>query len=233
MESGEYHKMPMILGCTAHEVSTFAYFDPFFFNSSINKSKLFVKEKFDLYQHAVEYGSKIYAGFNIDHTADLLTTFTDQPPVFAYRFAWGTREKVVATEVQKLFGAPHGADIDFFTGHEESMLDRLFPDSYYTRDNQPGRKKLNQTMVTYVKNFLHTGDPNNKGLPQWEPWQNQKEAERVLVFDADHEQAIVRMSKQNFLREEIVQEMKNNLSKEEYRLIADQLFDGRFFWSIR
>jgi hypothetical protein len=50
-------------------------------------------------------------------------------------------------------------------------------------------------MMGYLANFAHTGDPGTAGagLPAWEPWGNDAGAPKLIVFDADLSERLVRM----------------------------------------
>ncbi|MEH7096903.1 carboxylesterase/lipase family protein [Neobacillus vireti] len=230
LKNGNYNKVPIVLGSTASEFSLFAFQDPYFLPSILDGSIYSDNKKWSLYENTLKFGNKLYAGFNADAVADQIVNVKDQPGVYAYRFAWGTQEGVIDETVRKTFGAPHGSDIDFFTGLDESWINLFYPNKYYTVSNEQGRRQLHNTMVSYLKNFLYTGNPNGEGLPQWGTWSNKDNQNRILYFDADQQNANVYMSDEHLVKNEIVNEMRRNLPKQEYDTIVEQLFAGRFFW---
>ncbi|KAA2301152.1 carboxylesterase/lipase family protein, partial [Clostridioides difficile] len=92
------------------------------FSPSITDETLFTdKTKAEQYAAALKYGSEAYAGFNAERVAEQLTSEAGQPPVYAYRFAWGTQPGVISERLLTLLGAPHGADMDFYTGHADGI----------------------------------------------------------------------------------------------------------------
>jgi para-nitrobenzyl esterase len=84
-------------------------------------------------------------------------------------------------------------------------------------------------MMSYIKNFMDTGNPNQGSLTKWEPWQK-GDHDKVMILDADVNQAITRMSKEYFDKAEIVAEMKKNLPPDELNFLVDKLLQGCFFW---
>jgi para-nitrobenzyl esterase len=230
IKSGKYNKIPIVLGSTSSEFSGFSLSDPYFIPSLSDGSFFTDPQKWSLYQDSINFGNKLYAGFNADRVADSIVNVKNQPNVFAYRFAWGTKEGVISEIVRNILGAPHGSDIDFLTGLWESQLNSSFPNGYYTESNKQGRQELHNTMVNYLKNFLYTGNPNGSSLPQWSTWASGENQERILYFDADQQKDIVYMSNEHLVKKEIVNEMKRVLPRQEYEIIVNQLFAGRFFW---
>jgi para-nitrobenzyl esterase len=228
LRRGDYHKVPVLLGSTATEFSVFAVFDPYFMPAIMDQSIFSKPELLDTYQKTVHYGSQIYSGFNVENVAEALTANPSQPPVYGYRFGWGTLDGVTALPPKILFGSPHGGEMDFLTGHETSEINAFFVGSYYTDQNKPGRDALSHLLMSYIGNFLHTADPNGPGLSTWEAWSG--ECERILKLNASKDAIVVAMSEESFEKNEVVKEMKETLTDEQFNLIVDQLLDGRFFW---
>ncbi|WP_325007740.1 carboxylesterase/lipase family protein [Paenibacillus sp.] len=231
IDSGHYHKVPVILGSTATEFSVFALSDPDFLPSIMDGSLFKDSQKMKLYSASVKYGSGLYAGFNAERVAERLAGQPGQPPVYAYRFGWGTRDGVIDPGHRFLMGARHGADIMFYTG-DVATVTQYFPKGYVTEENEPGREALTAIVRGYVKQFLYTGNPNGEGLPLWNEWSDEDNAEKILKLDADDAQAIVAMSAEYLKNEDILAEMEADpsLSAEQKAWIKDQIFAGRFFW---
>jgi para-nitrobenzyl esterase len=226
--SGDYHKVPVLLGSTATEFSVFAVFDPYFMSSIMDQSIFGKPDLFATFQKSVHYGSQIYSGFNVENVAEVLTANSSQPPVYGYRFGWGTLDGVTALPPRILFGSPHGGDLDFMTGHETSEINAFFAGSYYTDQNKPGREGLSHLLMTYLGNFLHNADPNSTGLPVWKPWS--ASGEKILKLNAGKEAVVVEMSEESFDKKGVVNEMKETLTSEQFNAIVGKLFSGRFFW---
>lgn len=229
--SGDYTKVPMILGSTATEFSAFAFGDPAF-SPSINDGTLLTDErKAAQYAAAVDYGSQLYSGFNVERAAEQLTAVSGQPPIYAYRFAWGEQDGVISAGLQKLLGATHGADMAFVTGQNIGIA-AYFPNGYFSEDNAPGRAELVQAIHAYLQGFLYTGNPGSVNGTAWTPWQAQADAARILRLDASNEQAEIAMSKEYLKKEEVLARMEQELAQDQetLKLLKESVLAGRFFW---
>jgi para-nitrobenzyl esterase len=178
----------------------------------------------------VDYGGKMFAGFTVERVADYIAQSPKKAPVYAYRLAWGTHEGAIKSPWNRMLGAGHASDIDFYTGYEDYPFIKIFPDLYYTTENKPGRTEISNTIAAYLKNFLYTGNPNGAGLVKWTPWETLRGKDCMLSFDADANKAIVAMTNERFDKEALLAEMKANLPDEEWQILSQQLLKGRFFW---
>ncbi|MDR6723353.1 para-nitrobenzyl esterase [Paenibacillus amylolyticus] len=232
LEQGNYTKVPVLLGSLDTEFAAFAFGDPNF-SPSINDGTLFTDAtKAEQYAAAIQYGSEAYAGFNAERVAERLTNVAGQPSVYAYRFAWGTQPGVISERLQTLLGAPHGGDMDFYTGHAAGIA-AYFPEGYFSEANQPGRDQLSTAMAAYLKQFLYTGHPGDGGsanLAEWTPW-TKAAAAPIMRLDASNTKAEIGMSSQYYQgKEAVMAKMKKELPEETYKLLTEKVFAGRFFW---
>lgn len=233
LDQGNYNKVPVLLGSLETEFSGFAFGDPNF-APSINDGTLFTDStKGAQYAAALKYGSEMYAGFNAERVAERLTAVEGQPSVYAYRFAWGAKEGLISDRLHTLLGAPHGADLDFYTGRADGIAS-YFPQGYFTEDNLQGRLELSAVMNSYLKQFLYTGNPGTGAagdLEAWTPWTAEDGKERIMKFDGDKEQAIFGMSEDyNGDKEAVLEKMKKELPEDTYKLLTEDVLKGRFFW---
>jgi para-nitrobenzyl esterase len=232
INSGNYAQVPVLLGSLETEFSSFAFGDPYFVPSFHDETLFTDETKAKQYAAALNYGSEVYAGFNTERVAERLTSEAGQPPVYAYRFAWGTQAGVIAERLQTLLGAPHGADMDFYTGHADGVV-ALFPEGYFSEQNKPGREALSGAMAAYLKQFLYTGNPGRGGsseLAEWTPWSKDAEAP-IMRLDATDTTAEIGMSTQyNGGKDVVMAKMKKELPVETYKLLTEKVFAGRFFW---
>ena len=44
----------------------------------------------------------------------------------------------------------------------------------------PADQALSDRMLDYWTNFMKTGDPNGAALPEWKPWQSEKD---IMILD--------------------------------------------------
>jgi para-nitrobenzyl esterase len=76
----------------------------------------------------------------------------------------------------KAVGAPHAAEIEYAMGN----LPRI--DVYaWTEDDF----EVSQTMQNYFANFILTGNPNGKGLPQWPAAKAADATPPVMIIDVE------------------------------------------------
>lgn len=231
LKTGNYHKVPIILGATSSEFAGFAYRDPYWGHSVADRSIFYNNDLLQLYEDTVYYGSKLYGMFNVNQIANILVNSKDQPEVFAYRFNWSLREDVVDMKLKTLMGACHGIDIDFITGDfmEGFMKSFYSLTEHFTEDNKIGRKMLSEIMMKYIKNFSENSNPNSEDLPYWSPWKRE-DTGRTLLLDADKNKAIIKMTDFKETKIEVLEEMNKKLSNEKRNIITQKLYKGRFFW---
>ncbi|MFC4306418.1 carboxylesterase/lipase family protein [Cohnella boryungensis] len=228
-KNSEQTCLPVVLGSTASEFSVFALMDPYFL-PQIQAGQLAENmEKNVLYEAAVQYGSELYAAFNVEQVAEEFMDAIPKIPIFAYRFGWGLHDGVIDPSLRFLIGASHGADLPFYTG-DFSFVEQNFPKGTITENNEPGRRALTTIMRGYLGRFLYSGDPNGEGLPTWKRWTISPQSNEILSLGASKEEAIVQ-SHPKLSMNEILSRMDHDarLSAEQRSWLKTQLFAGRFF----
>ncbi|GGF98201.1 carboxylic ester hydrolase [Paenibacillus albidus] len=230
LNNREHPSLPIILGSTASEFSGFTLMDPHF-STQVQQGKYNGNsEQKMLYEAAVQYGSELYAAFNVEQAAEKLATSIPGMPIFTYRFGWGLRDGVIDPSVRFLMGAPHGADIPFYTGDFSDVLHN-HPEGVISEHNEPGRRMLSSLMRDYLRHFLYAGDPNADGLLTWQRWTGNPRSANILSLDASEEQAVVQ-SVEKLTKIDIVSRMEDDVrsSAEQRSWLITHLFAGRFFW---
>ena len=105
-------------------------------------------------------------------------------------------------------GATHSLDVPFFLGHD-TFNGKILGSLVYSRKNRPGREALSEAMMDYLISFIHTGDPEGgwkrEDLPQWQPWSNEPEGPKCLVFDADYKAAKIFMMREVYTTEGLLE----------------------------
>jgi carboxylesterase type B len=81
-------------------------------------------------------------------------------------------------------------EISFFFGGDTS----LFGYGFSPGNDTAGRVDLSEAMMAYLANFAKTGNPNGAGLPVWQKWSNRDGKPKVMVFDANFDEALLDMS---------------------------------------
>jgi len=218
IRSGNYNKMPIILGSNEYELKSF---EPLFGsivnlfgapstlptygwadlftsvrNNNTPKYEDILKTPFDqdLYDKAGYFGSLQWKAKNVDSLAHELSQVQDK--VYAYFFKWGGIGSG-PYPFDRIYAAGHASEIAFFgLGFDQGLFNLPF-----TAANQPGRDELKGAMMGYLSNFARTGNPNS-GDPQhmfpakrtkWEQWSNVSGGPKAIVFDADLDRAKIEM----------------------------------------
>ena len=185
LDDGTYpNKVPVILGSNLEELKVFlryhSYFAPKFDDGSFWSNP----DAQDLYRASSYFGSDFWKVNGVDEIARKLKSHVDQPDVYAYRFDWGSGPEVGASApwwYNQMLGACHTLDIPFFFGNETGGL----ADVIFNEDNRPGREALSTAMMAYLANFARTGNPNDIGLPVWNPWSNVEGEDKHIILDVD------------------------------------------------
>ena len=207
MESGSQPvKVPLILGANKHEVKLFFSFDTSFSWRS------------DLYQEAGTYGSMRWKANAVDAPARMLSADPEHPPVYAYRFDWGSPDEHGESPLPGKWGlrlgAAHTFEIPFFLG-TDTLNGVLYTSRLFTRANRTGRKALSGAMMAYVSRFVRTGNPNRIGddgaEPVWEPWSNTEGGAKVILFDVNGDEPDIEMSYEEDTAGSILELMRKEL----------------------
>ncbi|MFB9842913.1 carboxylesterase/lipase family protein [Mucilaginibacter ginsenosidivorans] len=101
--------------------------------------------------------------------ANIQSQYSDSP-VYVYNF----NRKVPATAEYVKFGAFHTAEVPYIMNDLKFLKNRPLEKADY---------ELADMMSDYWVNFIKTGNPNGKGLPQWPKYNTT--AYQVMVFDVN------------------------------------------------
>ncbi len=148
------------------------------------------------FEARAEHGSRVWKAAGADEPAAALGK-GGAPGVFVYRFDWDEEPTIVGSDFSKMVGASHGFEIPFVFGHFD-----LGPaaNALWTEENEAGRKKLSEQMISYWVQFATTGAPGqgrSGDLPEWKP------APEFLVLDTDADGGL-RMSGETLTEEEVL-----------------------------
>jgi para-nitrobenzyl esterase len=213
IRSGNYNKVPIILGANEYETKAFmplygpAFGLPWFGlidvlegNQTLDDVLPTPADKL-LYQITGYYGSRNWRAKFVDERARALRE--QQGSVYAYLFKWGGNSNIGSgpSPFDFIYGAGHATEISFFFGSDTS----LWGYGYNPDNDTAGRQKLSDAMMEYLANFTRTGNPNyaywrrwhekdHSDLPVWQSWHNMKGKPKVMEFDANFHVAILKMS---------------------------------------
>ncbi len=109
-------------------------------------------------------------------------TYYPQVPLYAYNFKWNKQP----APWNDVYGAWHTEDLPFIFGNFNLNLNSFG----WTKANEPGRLALSNLMQKSIAAFVRTGNPNNSSLGvTWDQWT--PTAPRKMAFDATLEKATV------------------------------------------
>jgi len=202
------NKVPMILGTNKDETKLFLYFSP-----------AFPDKDSALYQTVAEYTSKLWKIAAADGLARKLRSHPDQPDLYVYQFLWGSirddGESVLPEPFGSHLGSFHSLDVSFFLGNEFGIEDhlKLAGIEIKTEQNRAGRVALQDAIVSYLAQFIRTGDPGTglpgSGLPRWDPWSNREGEPKYILLDATYNSLDVRMSTVELVEADIEAEIES------------------------
>ena len=222
--SGNYNRVPVILGSDATEFSSFAMKTDI--TEAVNAAPT---TTFDhVMQLAIRYGSLFQSEHYIEETANLLSRDVLHQPVYAYRFLWGTDPAVTDAAYSTYVGAAHGVSKDFLRGSYKNENPELSPNAIRS-ENKAGRKELTSIMQKYVGGFLLNGSPNAEGLNIWSEWNAAPGVNKIMLFNATAKKASAVMSPQMYSDDETLAGLKAEANEEEYSILMDDMFKDRFF----
>lgn len=226
--SGNYNRVPVILGSDATEFSSFAWSGSITSELDEVAGITSSSQMMNLIANGIKYGSMLQSGHYIEKTANLLSQDIAHSSIYAYRFKWGTDANVTDGFYSKYVGAFHGAGKDFLRGIYKNSYPEYSPNAISTA-NKAGRTELTALMQKYVGNFLATGNPNGTSLAAWETWNNVSGAQKIMIFDADNTKSTSGMSSEYYDEADTFAQMRANLTKSEYNILVKSLFADRFF----
>jgi para-nitrobenzyl esterase len=171
--------VPLIIGTNKDEAKLFMFSDRLY------------RQDPALYDSVAAYRTALWRYAGVDYVAQGITSRDDHPPVYAYRFDWGSLngqgESPLPGDLGRRLGAFHSTEIPFFLGTGVNAVSFL-TGRFLTSANEPGRKVLTDAVMRYLAAFARTGNPNDTigaPLPAWEPWDTADGGFKALVMDKD------------------------------------------------
>jgi len=208
VESGRFKRVPTIIGATEADAGLYADFlssqyegmpDYHDLAKVVERRKTFdevlpTPKDRQYWRKARCYCSLFCRAMSNEHARRLAAT---QNNIYVYHFCWGG-EKTCSEEHAITYGSSHLIDLPFFFGNvdkREQWVNSSPMFRSFTDDNRAGRLELSEAMVSYLAQFMRTGNPNNalSELPEWEPWSNHVGGPKVLQLDANLEHAEIGM----------------------------------------
>ncbi|PCG20413.1 carboxylesterase family protein [Brachyspira sp. G79] len=217
-DTEDYNAVPIIMLTGNTEFSMFANGDSYFSSEEMTNYSAEYIEKAKTF--AIKYGSKMYAYFNAEASAEKMSEYNYNAPIYLCTINYGdyTSDYKIPT-----FGAFHGIFIPMLAKEHnyKNIDDNLFASASY--------KDVSDIFNQYLKNFLYTGDPNSDNLNTWERWNN--ETHLSMVLDAKDDKAVCESKSVSTTYEDIINEMNNDteLSEELKDKMIKNVMNGRWF----
>ncbi len=205
-ENKEQAMVPLLLGWNSAEIPGLAFTQgPYTEENYVNKVKDAYPKEYKKVLELYPYGSEKeielsatalasdrFISYSTWKWFDLHRKNSDQP-VYRYLYsklrpplvdtslvsglAGGTSEQGSDNPpAPKAVGAPHACEIEYCMGNLH-----LVKDYAWTADDF----KVSKDMMTYFANFIKTGNPNGKGLPNWEAVKPNDKNPAVMVIDTE------------------------------------------------
>ncbi|MAM00518.1 MAG: hypothetical protein CL583_18920 [Alteromonadaceae bacterium] len=185
--SGQYHKMPVILGTNRDEYKLFLLSREDYTTEVADTIPL-IQNSSD-YQLAGKYYSEAWGITSMYELADAFAQ--NQDDVYVYRYDWDEEPNLVVLDMAKVLGAAHGLEIGSTMNNPDLAVVPSLSFALFTSKNKPGRTYLAETMSSYWANLAITGSPAQgvgSDLPLWTKWTTDTAAERLMVFDTQEDQ---------------------------------------------
>lgn len=204
--SGNYNKVPVMLGTTQWEFKDFL---PLYYPTKTTSTG---KTWFDVYKvldgllafeevFATPVDKATYEAYALpssrswsNSNATIANSLkAQQDNVYLWLFKWGGIGSG-PHGYDFIFGPAHATDIPFWFGWDWDVFGYAFINDplkpYY---NKPGRVALQQDMMTYLRQFAVSGDPNGSGLLLWNQWSSTAGALNCMSLDGTFTNAVVNM----------------------------------------
>jgi para-nitrobenzyl esterase len=176
-----WNRVPIMIGTNRDESKIFLFAAPEWVHWWFGIMPRMIEP--DRYQVVGETMSTMWKATGVDEPATAMRA-SGATDVYAYRFDWDEEPTLLGTDLSRMLGAFHGLEIPFVFGHFDVGRDgnRMF-----THENEPGRTRLADAMMSYWTAFATTGRPGggrDGTLPVWPAWESEKPSFLVLDTEA-------------------------------------------------
>lgn len=222
-----YNQVPLIMVSGTNEFSIYAGSDPYFKDAVADRTVFTDGQKKKEFLFARNYGSRLYEWFNNEASAVQMSPHYGTAPIYTLAIAYGENPEIVGEQKALLSGSVHGIWIPFVTGYTTATT-KGYPAGSF--DNA-GALALTDTIQQYIGNFMRSGNPNGKGLPEWKPWSPNAEGASQLVVNADRTRAWYTQTYGHQTGDTILKELEQDttLEPQAKEYIIRHVLNGRWF----
>lgn len=215
-DTENYNAVPIIMLTGTTEFSMFANGDAYF--SSADMSNYSAEDIEKAKTFAIRYGSKMYGYFNAEASAEKMSEYNYNEPIYLCSINYGDYTSDYKIPV---LGAFHGIFVPMISSENGYNNDDIFNSTSY--------KSVSDVFNQYLKNFLYTGNPNGESLNNWESWN--KETHLSMFLDAKEDKALAESKSVSTTYEQIIEEMNNDneVSQELKDKMIKNVMNGRWF----
>lgn len=170
------------------------------------------------YNQLTHYQSMVWRVAGLDSVATAITSHPDAPPVFGYRFDWGSCDSagrsVLPLRMGPALGAYHYAEVPFFLGLRSSQIS-VITGNPFTLKNRRGRAQLTALCTGYLANFIRTGNPNGENLPDWPNWNRMPGGAKFIILDAGYRDLRLTIGKEEISVESVIVKVRSETREPE------------------
>jgi para-nitrobenzyl esterase len=188
-ESGNYNRVPVIVGTNRDEYKLFLMIDPEYVYNVFDQVPV-VLDHSD-YEKSSYYYSQAWKATMADRLSTALAV--NQPgSVYTYRFDWDEEPNILGFDIAFIIGAAHGMEIPFVFNNPDFSVIESKKAFLYTEGNMEGRYAMADSMSSYWAAMAFNGSPGN-GMPQatqdvtWTAWNTDPMKLRLMIFDTPDE----------------------------------------------
>ena len=218
----KYNNVPLIMLTGTTEFSMFnmggGVYAPFMANGTLFTDPEHIKE----FNWGSKYGSKLYELFNAEESAQRMSKYKGK--IYTVSVNAGNDGELASK--MGVFGAFHGIFVPLIDASNKNYTG-IVGDVF----ESDGLKELSSIYLSYIKNFIRTGNPNAKGLPEWTVWTSKADKNNTLFMDADLSKADVRMVNRRIVYSDVLKQMDedDSINAEIKKGIITTSLNGRWF----
>ena len=221
-DTKRYNDVPVLMVNGANEFSFFCISSAPF--SALSSLELMASDDMlAQFRFAEKYGSMMYGYFNGEDSAERMLKAGYKSPIYTCIINWGTDSAIVGEEFATTTGSFHCMSTPLMTG----VIPFYMPKEPFSSE---GFASLGKMLNAYYKNFLHSGNPNGGGLPEWKSWPG-LDGTTQLIVDADATTAFAQMSDEHTSYSKIIAMMEDDstIGQEEKLNLIRTVLNGRWF----